>query len=234
VVTVNFTNVILAEGEIVGLAGGRYVRVVMKDEGQGIAGEIIDKIFDPYFSTQEKKAEKGLGLGLAIVHSIVKKHDGKIFVESVPGEGTMFTIYFPALFEKGDDPDSGNAVLPTGKGFVLVLAEGGEDLGTVCEMVSYLGYKAVTVQNVEDASDFFRENQEKRGNTVFIIVDLGDSFRSKTVADRLSQEIAGARIFLALHDPDGSQVEKYRQKGGYEIISKPYNLLELNRAFSTV
>lgn len=80
---------------------GRYVRISIKDEGLGIRGEHLDRIFDPYFSTKMRGTQKGMGLGLAIVLSMVKKHGGFIRVESELGVGTVLRIYLPAATKPG-------------------------------------------------------------------------------------------------------------------------------------
>ena len=73
-----------------------YLKISVTDNGIGIAEENINKIFDPYFSTKEMGSQKGMGLGLSICHSIIKRHDGQIKVESKTGVGTTFHIYLPA------------------------------------------------------------------------------------------------------------------------------------------
>jgi signal transduction histidine kinase len=77
------------------LEGGNYVKVIVSDTGPGISPKIIDQIFDPYFTTKE--IGKGSGMGLAVVHGIVKNHGGAISVESSPGKGTKFTMLFPLV-----------------------------------------------------------------------------------------------------------------------------------------
>ena len=79
------------------LQPGKYVKIIIQDNGIGIPRENIDKVFDPYFSTKEKFAQKGLGLGLTICYSIVKKHEGHIEVESEEGKGTLVTLYLPVF-----------------------------------------------------------------------------------------------------------------------------------------
>ena len=81
---------------------GRYVKVVISDEGTGISEENMPKIFDPYFSTKYRGNQKGMGFGLAIAHSVIKKHNGNIEVESIPGKGTTVSILIPASAEKSD------------------------------------------------------------------------------------------------------------------------------------
>jgi signal transduction histidine kinase len=76
---------------------GKFVKVSVVDSGLGIPLKNLDKIFDPYFSTKTRGTQKGMGMGLAIAHSIIKKHDGHIHVASIPGEGTCVDIYLPAM-----------------------------------------------------------------------------------------------------------------------------------------
>ena len=78
------------------LGEGNYVRITIKDRGIGIPRENLSKIFDPYFTTKEKKERGGIGLGLAICDSIIKYHNGLISVESLVGVGTSFMIYLAA------------------------------------------------------------------------------------------------------------------------------------------
>jgi PAS domain S-box-containing protein len=77
------------------MAPGSYVRIDICDQGGGIRAEVLDKIFDPYFSTKEMGPQKGMGLGLAISHSIIRKHRGHIAVYSSEGQGTTVTIHLP-------------------------------------------------------------------------------------------------------------------------------------------
>lgn len=77
------------------LKPGNYVKIAVKDEGEGIPKEHLSKIFDPYFSTRKRVSQKGLGFGLSIVYSIIQQHDGHIEVTSEVGAGTTVTIYLP-------------------------------------------------------------------------------------------------------------------------------------------
>jgi len=76
---------------------GDYLKISIKDTGDGIPSENLAKIFDPYYSTKDTYSQKGLGLGLAVCYSVIKRHDGLITVESQAGEGTTFNIYLPAV-----------------------------------------------------------------------------------------------------------------------------------------
>ncbi len=79
------------------ISEGQYVKVLIEDKGIGISAENLERIFDPYFSTKQVGTQKGMGLGLSICFSIIKKHGGDISVESEVGKGTIVTIYLPAV-----------------------------------------------------------------------------------------------------------------------------------------
>ena len=101
ILTISVENVTLDEdtaSRYHDLNKGNYVKVTVSDTGPGIDPEIIDRIFDPYFTTKE--VGKGSGIGLAVVHGIVKNHSGAITVDSQPGKGTTFNILFPVAAEK--------------------------------------------------------------------------------------------------------------------------------------
>jgi len=75
---------------------GKYLRIRIQDQGRGISEQNLGRIFDPYFSTKEMGAQKGMGMGLTVAHSIIKQHHGNIAVESTWGIGTTVDIYLPA------------------------------------------------------------------------------------------------------------------------------------------
>jgi CheY-like chemotaxis protein len=85
----------LAEGEVLGLAAGRYLRLDFRDSGSGIDREHLALIFDPYFSTKEMDAVKGRGLGLAVSFSIVRNHGGTMTADSAPAAGTTISVFLP-------------------------------------------------------------------------------------------------------------------------------------------
>ena len=96
VLSVSLSGCTISEQDGLALTPGKYVHVSFRDTGKGIQPEHLGKIFDPYFTTKQMGCQKGMGLGLAVCHAIVRKHHGIITAESAPDEGSTFHIYLPA------------------------------------------------------------------------------------------------------------------------------------------
>ncbi len=137
-----------------GIKPGPYVRLEVRDTGIGISSAIIDNIFDPFFTT--KKTGEGTGLGLSVVHGIVKQHDGHITVDSEPGKGSTFTVYLPRIAEGQRAGSAGEEVIPTGSEHILfiddeeALVEMGEG------MLAELGYDVTSRMSSSEALALFR------------------------------------------------------------------------------
>ena len=89
-------NALIPAGKVPELQEGSYLKITFSDEGSGIPKDILVNVFDPYFTTKKIGAQQGLGLGLAVCYSVMKKHGGHITVKSQPGKGTSFVLYLPA------------------------------------------------------------------------------------------------------------------------------------------
>ncbi len=143
----------LSNGDPHGIAPGRYVKLIVRDTGTGISSDVMDKIFDPFFTT--KKVGEGTGLGLAVVHGIVKQHDGYITVESEPGRGSTFTVYLPRIAGAHEADALHDDEIPTGSERILfvddeeALIEMGEDI------LAELGYEITSRMNGREALALF-------------------------------------------------------------------------------
>ena len=133
-----------SDGNPHGMQPGLYMKLVVSDTGSGIAPDIMDRIFDPFFTT--KKLGEGSGLGLSIVHGIVKQSHGHITVASEPGKGSTFTVYFPKITRLAQlelrSPEQ--ETIPTGHERILFVddEEALVEMGT--ELLTGLGYKVVS------------------------------------------------------------------------------------------
>jgi len=126
-----------------GLSGGRYVCLSVTDWGQGIDEGTLKRIFDPFFTT--KKPGEGTGLGLSVVHGIVRSHQGGIEVESTLGVGTTFRIYLPEAVNEVQEQDMQISSIPQGRGDTVFLVDDEEVVAKFAGIaLERMGYKVVT------------------------------------------------------------------------------------------
>lgn len=146
-----------------------YVAIDIEDNGIGISKGLVNRIFDPFFTTKQK----GSGLGLATVYSIVKKHDGHIRVESEIGKGTCFTIFVPAAptptkeitLEKDNSQ-------PTGKGCALILDDEEYIIDIAKKMLLSIGYNCEAATNYQTAIKLYEHALKLNQPFHFVLLDL--------------------------------------------------------------
>jgi CheY-like chemotaxis protein len=138
------------------LLSGQYLRLTVADTGAGISPVILDRIFEPYFTTKDKS--KGTGLGLAVMHGIVKRHGGDISVKSRLGEGTSFAVFLPVTDDETAENGKPMVSLPQGSEHVLLVDDEKDLVGIGSEMLQRLGYRVTAVTVSTDALEIFRKN----------------------------------------------------------------------------
>ena len=144
-------------GDPHGIAPGLYMRLVVRDSGVGIPREIIDRIFDPFFTT--KGLGEGTGLGLSVVMGIIKESQGYITVESEPGKGSTFAVYFPKVAEKQlADATASDEPIPTGTERILFV----DDEKPLVQMgearLAELGYQVTSLASSREALELLKQN----------------------------------------------------------------------------
>ncbi len=146
--------------ELFELAQGRYALLKITDTGVGIKKELMDKIFDPYFTTKEQG--KGTGLGLSVVHGIVKSNNGYIHVYSEPGKGTEVHVYLPILKNQSDDSEP-VSLKPVQGGNERILLVDDEKMIIKMEerILTRLGYKITGLTDSVKTLKIFKQNPEK-------------------------------------------------------------------------
>ncbi len=164
---------------------GQYVQIRVADTGPGISEEHIGLIFEPYFTT--KKIGKGTGMGLAMVHGLVERYQGKTFVDSQLGRGATFTIFLPVTEKRQQQVQYTSKTLPTGTERILLvddetlIADVGKDL------LQRLGYQITTKTDSLEAIELFRSNPK---DFDLVITDMtmpdmtGDVMAQKMLAIR--------------------------------------------------
>ena len=134
----------------------QYLQLTVSDTGAGISPAIIDRIFDPYFTTKDKG--KGTGLGLAVVHGIVKRHRGEISVESRVGKGTQFTVFLPVSGDESAESSRHPTPLPRGTEHVLLVDDEKDLVEIGSEMLQRLGYQVTAITGSLDALETFKQD----------------------------------------------------------------------------
>jgi PAS domain S-box-containing protein len=212
---------------------GRYVKISVTDSGTGIPENIIDKIFDPFFSTKE--LNKGTGIGLSTVMAIVKSHDGIINVYSEPGKGTTFNVYLPAT-ENSSEVEMkqvDGVVRPGGNGETILLVDDEPFILTVTRRtLEAFGYRILTAQDGADAVAIYAEFKHEIAlvftDTMMPIMDGTSLVR---VLLRINPAIKIVRASgLSLN---GSEV-RFAEAGVNHFLTKPYTAETLLKTIRAV
>jgi len=142
-----------------GMTPGLYMKLVIRDTGAGIPPEIMEKIFDPFFTT--KKIGEGTGLGLSVVHGIVKRSGGYITVESEPEKGTTFTVYFPKVAGEKEAIARAQDAIPTGSEHILFVDDEEAIVEMGEEILAELGYEVTSRTSSTEAFALLKENPSR-------------------------------------------------------------------------
>jgi signal transduction histidine kinase len=146
---------------------GDYLKLTVSDTGHGISSEIIDRIFDPFFTT--KKKGKGTGMGLSVVHGILKNHGGTVTVYSKPGKGSTFNVFLPAIEEQTGTERRFEENLPGGTERILFVDDEKAIVDISRQTLEFLGYDVVTTTSSVEALELFRSKPDEFD---LVIVDM--------------------------------------------------------------
>lgn len=216
---------------------GTYLKITLKDQGPGMEKDILDRVFDPYFSTKEKGPHKGQGLGLAIVHSIIQKHNGYIFAESEPGAGTAFIIYLPAKGKVVDIATEtaksiSTSALTTDQKRLLILEDEENVAEVLVEMLKCIGYDAYAAGNAPEAVALYSRSLETP--TQFAGVIIGDcEIGLKTLKELQELNPQVLAIVTSGYTKNPSTYD-YHKIGFKEIIRKPFTFDSLSRTLNKI
>ena len=202
---------------------GRYVNLRVSDTGNGIPNEEIDRIFDPYFTTKE--FGKGTGMGLSVVHGIVKSHGGVITVHSEHGQGATFSILLPAIEKETVFEFKTDEKLPTGSESILFIDDEKSIVFVGRNRLERLGYKVESRMNPVEAIELFRNNPDQ-----FDLV-ITDMTMPEMNGEQLSKMILKIRpdmpIILCSGFSEKINEEKAKEIGIRRFVAKPISRNEL-------
>jgi CheY-like chemotaxis protein len=207
-----------------GLRAGSAVEVWVRDEGCGMDAETRARIYEPFFST---KYGEGTGLGLPVVHGIVRAHGGGITVDTEPGKGTLFRVYLPAAPVVAAHPPP-KPVAPPTPGRHVLYVDDDEDLVELAEIAfRRVGYRVTACSRARLALDVFRKDPG-----VFDLV----------VTDQRMPEMLGEDLIPALHavrpdvpvvlmsgDVSPADEARIRARGAEAVVEKPRTMDALVR-----
>lgn len=138
---------------------GVYATLVVEDSGTGMSPAVLESIFDPYFTTKE--SGEGTGLGLSVVHGIVKSYGGKIIAESQPGKGSVLKVYLPAIISHGQEKRPVFQEIQRGSGHILFV----DDEEVIANMgrmlLESIGYSVTTRTSSIEALELFRHKSDE-------------------------------------------------------------------------
>lgn len=207
------------------LGDGRFVKISIKDTGIGIPGEILPRIFDPFFSTKET----GHGLGLATCYSIIKRHGGAIEVESEQGKGSVFHVYLPAT-EKEIVPEKKNASREfKGTGTFVVMDDEEIIRDITARMLETFGYTVICRENGADAIELIKQEISAGRNLAGVIFDLTvpGGMGGKEAMQELAKLGNQFPVFAASGHAEDPIIARPKEFGFSGSICKPFRKSEL-------
>ena len=213
-----------------GLNPGKFVRLTVSDTGHGMSPEVIERIFDPFFST--KKQGEGTGMGLSVVHGIVKSHGGTLTVDSTPGQGSVFKAFFPAIESEWVSDNEPADLMVTGSERILFVDDEAFQADIAEQMLSRLGYRLTTRTSSVEALELFMQSPEK-----FDLV-ITDMTMPHMPGDVLARELISIRpdipIIVCTGYSDRIDTDIANDIGIRELVMKPVVMKEIAQSIRRV
>ena len=213
------------------VTAGQYVMLAVTDTGTGMARDVIEKAFDPFFST--KSEGKGSGLGLSMVYGFVKQSGGHVKIYSEIGEGTTIRLYLPRAMESEDVEVAVDAgPITGGTETVLVVEDDGEVRATVVEMLSDLGYRVLKAVDAQSALSVVESGVQI--DMLFTDVVMPGTLKSPELARKARERLPDIAVLFTSGYTENSIVHGGKLDAGLELLSKPYTREALARKFRQV
>ncbi len=218
---------------------GKYVSISIQDQGVGIPEEYIEKIFDPYFTTKEKTAQRGTGLGLSTCYSIITKHNGCITVNSKPAEGSTFHIFLPAA-DQITGPVHTVVKRETkairGSGRILVMDDEELVRKSVGSMLHYMGYSVEFAKDGSQAIRMYQRavNSNKPYDAVILDLTVPGGMGGKETIVRLREQFDNVKAVVSSGYSNDPILAHYKDYGFDNVIGKPYNANEISAVIHSI
>jgi signal transduction histidine kinase/ActR/RegA family two-component response regulator len=217
--------------EKIGMQPGKHLRLAVTDEGCGMDASVLDRIFEPYYTTKEQG--KGTGLGLSVIHGIVKNHRGDINVSSALGKGSTFQVYLPVIEEDivatEFEPTNGTA---KGNERILLIDDEEQIVSMEQQMLENLGYQVTARTNSEEA---LREFSQQPQNYDLVITDMT---MPHMTGDQLAKKLLDIKpdipVILCTGFNEDITEEKALAMGIQKFVMKPVIKNDLASTIRTV
>jgi len=210
---------------------GQYVMLAVTDTGSGMSPEIIDKVFEPFFST--KGEGKGSGLGLSMVYGFVKQSGGHVKIYSEVGEGTTIKLYLPRAMAAEDiEVETEDGPVTGGAETVLVVEDDAAVRATVVETLTDLGYRVLKAVDADSALSVIESGIAI--DLLFTDVVMPGKLKSPELARRARERLPNLAVLFTSGYTENAIVHGGRLDAGVELLSKPYTREALARKFRHV
>jgi PAS domain S-box-containing protein len=222
-VEVQADNYALSPDIPLALPAGRYVRIIVRDQGDGIPPEVLPNVFDPYFTTKAH----GRGLGLAVAYAVLTKHAGTITVESAVGEGTTVTLYVPASAHVPcASPPLPAGLQSQGHGRMLVVDDEESVRDVLQEMLTHVGYTVDTVAEGKAAIAHYAQALAAGERYAAVILDymLPGGMGGCDILEQLRTLDPQVTALLSSGYADAPILADFAQYGFRGVVPKPYTL----------
>jgi PAS domain S-box-containing protein len=226
-VRISAENHLLAE-PLLHLPAGRYVKLTISDDGPGISPAVLGRIFNPYFSSKKR----GSGLGLAIVHSVVRRHGGHVWAESVEGRGSVFTVLLPATGKRLPRREAApKKPLRKGKGRVLVMDDERAVAEIARKVLGRAGYDVSVVGEGLAAVDAYRRalDSGKRFDAVILDLTVPEGLGGVEASSRILKLDPKARIILSSGYSKEDIGHAFPGAERLRVLEKPYSIRQLTK-----
>ena len=202
-----------------------FVAVAVRDQGDGIAPDLLPRIFDPYFSTKEG----GTGLGLSSAFGIIRRHGGHISVDTEPGQGSTFNVLLPAVPDASIAQAAPQPATRPGKGRILVMDDEAPIRTLLLEALGEAGYQVTVVETGEDAEAEWLEARAASRPYDLAIMDLTipGGMGGRECVQRLRAVEPDLKAIVSSGYSTDPVMARYREEGFDGVCAKPYHLSEL-------
>lgn len=233
VITIDCRNVVPTPQQSARLANRHCLEIRIADSGPGIPEDLLEHIFDPYFTTKKE----GSGLGLAITHSIINKHNGMISTTSTPGKGATFKILLPAIDTPLQESRTGDRPEPhPASGTIMIMDDELSVREVTGQLLAHLGYAVIAVTDGEQAVHKYQQRMGTDNPVDLVIMDLTipGGMGGREAAEKILKLDPHVKLIVSSGYSQDPIMANYTDFGFQGFLSKPYQLHDLQAVLQQV